>query len=89
MSLVDGFAGFNLTYPGFFLADGNATLLGLSNAYAPAVASQPNIITNALGLPASISVPLLNVGQTFQVRTLNFQFGLQTAKCNGSVTSSP
>ena len=57
---------------GFYLVNGNFSLLGVSNAYSPAVASQPNVVTNSLGLPASISVSrlgvLLNTGQTFQVR---------------------
>ena len=57
---------------GFYLVNGNFSVLGVSNAYSPAVASQPNVVTNSLGLPASISVSrlgvLLNTGQTFQVR---------------------
>ncbi len=81
-SLVDGFGGYeNLGFPGFLLAEGNDTFTPgvgsiittpISQAYAPAVSSQPNCITNSLGLPASISVSrlgvLLNTGQTFTVR---------------------
>ena len=78
-SLVDGFGGFsNLGFPGFGLVAGNYsfTPLGLvtttvQSAYVPAVASQPNVITNLQGAPASISVSSLGVllgnGQTFQV----------------------
>ncbi len=58
---------------GFYLVNGNFSLLGVPNAYSPAVASQPNVATNSLGLPASISVSrlgvLLNTGQAFQVRS--------------------
>jgi hypothetical protein len=62
-----------LSLQGFYLVNGNFSVLGVPNAYSPAVASQPNVATNSLGLPASISVSrlgvLLNTGQAFQVRS--------------------